>query len=467
MSRGSDLWGGRFTAPLGDALRRFSSSLPVDRRLARYDLACSRAHAAALHDAGLLADEDHELLEAAFRQVGAEIDACTFPPEDGPLPEDIHSAIEQRLTAICGDAARRLHAGRSRNDQVVTDVLLWLKEASSDVEEALRALQTALVDAAERNRERIIYAYTHLQRAQPVLLAHHLLAHFEALDRDRERLRDARRRADRSPLGAGACAGSTLPIDRAASARRLGFAGVALNSIDAVADRDWAIEFVAACALAAAHLSRLAEEIVLWTTSEFATARLADAWSTGSSMMPQKRNPDVAELVRGKAARVQGDLTTLLTLLKGLPLAYNRDLQEDKEPLFDAADTTRDSALMLAGAIASIMFCDPAPRGLDSSMATDLAEELVRRGLPFRTAHERIGRLIASCEASGRGLGEATEAELTEADLTGLDRKLLTPRGSIEAKRTAGSTNPGEVAQALLDARRRIRLLSTGKGEAQ
>jgi argininosuccinate lyase len=295
-----------------------------------------------------------------------------------------------------------------------------------------------------------------LQRAQPVLLAHHLLAHVEALERDRERLLEARKRADRSPLGAGACAGSGLPLDREATARRLGFARVALNSIDAVADRDWAIEHAGVAALLMTHVSRLADELVLWSTSEFATVRLGDAWSTGSSMMPQKRNPDVAELSRGKCARVHGDLLALHSLVKGLPLAYNRDLQEDKALLFDALDQTRDTLRMMAGAVRSATFRPPRVAGPDFSSATDLAEELVRRGLPFRTAHERVGRLVAACERAGRGLSEASDAELGEAGLDGLDRALLTPEGSVAAKRTLGSTAPAEVKAALAAARARL-----------
>jgi argininosuccinate lyase len=451
------LWGGRFRAELDPELRRFSTSLPFDRRLAAHDVEGSRAHAAALRDADILSAEELRGLDAAFDRIDGEIAAGTFPPETegDDVPEDVHSAVEARLVALCGEVGRRIHAGRSRNDQIVTDLLLWLREASTRVEAALRELQGALVDAAEAHEDVVVPAYTHLQRAQPVLLAHHLLAHFEALDRDVDRLRDARRRADRCPLGAGAAAGSSLPLDRAKTAERLGFARVAENSLDAVSDRDWALEFVSACAIALDHMSRLAEEIVLWSTREFGMLTLGDAWCTGSSMLPQKRNLDVAELVRGKAARVHGDLVTLHSLVKGLPLAYNRDLQEGQEPLFDAADTTEACARMLAGAIASATFREPAPDPRDASAATDLAEELVRRRVPFREAHERVGKLVAACEADGRGLAEATDEELAEIGLEGLDRELLTPRGSIAAKRTLGSTAPSEVARALREARGR------------
>lgn len=456
----SQLWGGRFSEDLDRELRRFSSSLPFDRRLARHDVRGSRAQAAALRDAGILDDDEYGSLVAALDTIDREIQAGTFPDVESvdELPEDIHSAVEARLIELAGEAGQRIHAGRSRNDQIATDMLLWLKDKSEEVEDALRQLQLALVKSAESHGDLLVFAYTHLQRAQPVLLAHHLLAHFEALDRDVERLREARRRADRCPLGAGACVGTSLPLDRARTAERLGFARVAENSLDAVADRDWALEFVSVCAIACDHMSRLAEELVLWSSQEFGTVALGDAWCTGSSMLPQKRNPDVAELVRGKTARVHGALVTLHSLVKGLPLAYNRDLQEDKEPLFDAADTTEACARMLAGALSSASFAAPRSHGSEMSAATDLAEELVRRGTPFREAHERVGRLVASCEVDGRGLPEASDAELAELGLPDLDRGLLTPLGSVEAKRTLGSTAPPEVARALGRARERLRL---------
>jgi argininosuccinate lyase len=451
----SDLWGGRFQEELNDTLRRFSSSLGVDRRLVLYDLTGTKAHAAALQDAGVLSSAEYDTILTGLAQIAAEVRAGTFPPaaDATPLPEDVHSAVEARLVGLIGETGHKVHAGRSRNDQVVTDVLLWLKDASFEIERAVRDVQDALMTKAEEYHAAIVPAYTHLQRAQPVLLAHHLHAHFEALERDLGRLEDAGRRADRCPLGAGACAGSSFPLDRHATAERLGFAGVSGNSIDAVADRDWAIEFVSVCALIMTHLSRLAEEVVLWSSEEFGRARLADAWSTGSSALPHKRNPDVAELVRGKAATVAGDLITLHGLLKGLPLAYNRDLQEDKAPLFRAADTTRDSARVLAGAIASIEFQPPRMDGPDFSTALDLAEELVRRGIPFRTAHHAVGRLIQALEASGRGLSDATDQELAALGAPGIDRRLLTAQGSIESKRTYGSTSPAEVRREVEEAR--------------
>jgi argininosuccinate lyase len=451
----TDLWGGRFTQEPDELLRHFSSSLPVDRRLARYDLHGSKAHAAALRDVGVLGEDEYRQLLNALGQIESEIDAGEFPPPDtaNPLPEDVHSALEARLVELCGESGYRIHAGRSRNDQVVTAVLLWLKDAGREIEHAVSEVQRALIAKAYEYRDLIVHAYTHLQRAQPVLLAHHLHAHYEALERDVDRLRDALARADRCPLGAAACGGTSISLDRATTARRLGFAKVAVNSIDAVSDRDWAIEFVSACAMIMTHLSRLAEEMVVWSSQEFGMARTADAWTTGSSALPQKRNPDVAELVRGKAARVLGDVVTLHGVLKGLPLSYNRDLQEDKEPLFDAADTTRLAASTLAAAVASTEFHPPRDTGPDFSTAIDLAEELVRRGVPFRQAHRSVGSLVQKLEADGRGLTDVTDNELAEIGLARVDRRVLTPLGSVEAKQTLGSTAPEEVARELEAAR--------------
>ncbi len=452
----TDLWGGRFAEPLADEMRRFSSSYAVDHRLALYDLIGSKAHAHALHDAGILDRSQLTTLLDALDQVADEVRDGTFAPDKadgGPLPEDVHSAVEIRLVELCGEIGKRLHAGRSRNDQVVTDMLLWLRDASHDIESAVRRLQQVLVALAEQYQELVVPSYTHLQRAQPLSLAHQLLAHFEGLDRDVGRLRDARDRADRCPLGAGAGTGTSIPIDRRVTAARLGFSRVATNSVDAVADRDWAIEFVSACALIMTHLSRLAEELILWSAVEFGVARIGDAFCTGSSMMPQKRNPDAAELVRGKTARVTGDLQTLLTLLKGLPLGYNRDLQEDKEALFDAADTTGAALAIMASMLRSTEFQSPAAQGPDFMGATDLAEELVRRGLPFRVAHQRVGQLVQRCEADGRGLDQASPDELALAGVADLDPAMLTPAGSVAAKRSLGSTAPTEVTLALASAK--------------
>ena len=452
----TDLWGGRFAEPLAAEMRRFSSSYAVDYRLLSYDLIGSMAHAHALHDAGILDQAQLKTLLAALDQVAAEVRDGTFAPGEAneeTFPEDVHSAVEAKLVDLCGEIGKRLHAGRSRNDQVVTDMLLWLRDASLEMESSVRELQQTLVILAERYQDLVVPSYTHLQRAQPVSLAHQLLAHFEGLDRDVGRLRDARARADRCPLGAGAGTGTSIPVDRQATATRLGFSRVATNSVDAVADRDWAIEFVSACALIMTHLSRLAEELILWSAVEFGVARIGDAFCTGSSMMPQKRNPDAAELVRGKTARVIGDLQTLLTLLKGLPLGYNRDLQEDKEALFDATDTTGAALAIMTSMLRSTEFRAPAAQGLDFMGATDLAEELVRLGVPFRVAHQRMGQLVQSCEADGRGLAQATADELARAGVSNLDPFILTPAGGVMAKRSEGSTAPKEVASALAEAK--------------
>ena len=451
----TELWSGRATQAMDRRFREFSSSLSVDQRLAAYDLRASRVHASALRDAGVLNDEEHDKLVATLVQFEAEVSADRFldgVDSDEP-PEDIHTVIENRLTEELGDLGERLHAGRSRNDQVATATLLWLRDAAGAVKHAVRQVQRALVDRAEQYENLVIPAYTHLQRAQPVLLAHHLLAHFDALQRDVERVEDAARRADRCPLGAAACAGSGIALDRDATAKRLGFARVSLNSLDAVADRDWAIEMVSVCTLIMTHLSRLAEELVQWSTAEFGMARIGDAWTTGSSAMPQKRNPDVAELVRGKVGRVLGDLTAMHMMVKALPLAYNRDLQEDKGSLFDAVYTTIACADALAGALATTEFYEAKPAGPDFMAAMDLAELLVEKGIPFRTAHHEVGALVTKLEADGRGLPEATDEELASVGGGVVSGALLTAKWCIERKLTRGSTAPEEVEYALVAAK--------------
>ena len=451
----TELWSGRATQVMDRRLREFSSSLAVDQRLAAYDLRASRAHASALRDAGVLSDEDHDRLVKALSQFEAEVGAGTFLADvdrDDP-PEDIHSVIENRLIEELGDLGARLHAGRSRNDQVVTATMLWLRDAAGAVTYAVRQVQRALVDRAETNKDLIIPAYTHLQRAQPILLAHHLLAHFEALQRDIERVEDAARRADRCALGAAACAGSGINLDRDATAKRLGFGKVAVNSMDAVADRDWAIEIISVCTLIMTHLSRLAEELVQWSAAEFDMARIGGAWTTGSSAMPQKRNPDVAELVRGKTGRVLGDLVAIHTMVKALPLAYNRDLQEDKGVLFDAVYTTISCAGVLAGALATTEFREPRPVGPDFMAAMDLAELLVEKGIPFRTAHHDVGELVTKLEADGRGLPEATDEELAFVGAGVVSCATLTAKWCVERKATRGSTAPDEVESALVAAK--------------
>jgi argininosuccinate lyase len=376
------LWHGRFTAPPSDDLLAFTESLSFDVRLATDDLACSRAHVRGLGRAGLLTDDELEAVLAALDAVERELadGAFKFTRTD----EDIHTAVERRVTELAGEAGAKLHTGRSRNDQVATDLRLWLRREGRSVVARTHDLQTVLLDrSVEAGDDVYLPGYTHLQRAQPVLLAHHLLAHFWALARDVTRWRDLLARADVSPLGAGALAGSSLPLDPEGVARDLGFARVFDNSLDAVSDRDFVAEALFAAALEQVHLSRLGEEIVLWSTDEFGFLELADGYSTGSSMLPNKKNPDIAELVRGKAGRVVGDLVGFLTTLKGLPLAYNRDLQEDKEPLFDAVTMLSRSLVAMHGLLEHVeVVADRMRAAADvaTSAATDLAEELVRKG---------------------------------------------------------------------------------------
>lgn len=451
----SELWSGRAAQAMDERFREFSSSLAVDQRLAPYDLRATSAHASALRDAGVLSDDEHDRVVGALSRFESEVDAGTFLAGLDPdhAPEDVHTVIENRLIDELGELGARVHAGRSRNDQVVTATLLWLRDASEGVIAAVRQVQRALVDRAETHKDLIVPAYTHLQRAQPVLLAHHLLAHFDALQRDVGRVEDAARRADRCALGAAACTGSGIALDRDATAKRLGFARVALNSMDAVADRDWAIEMVSVCAGIMSHLSRLAEELVQWSSSEFAVARIGGAWTTGSSAMPQKRNPDVAELVRGKVGRVLGALMAIHTTVKALPLAYNRDLQEDKEALFDAVYTTISCAEMLGGALATTEFSEARKADPDFMPAMDLAELLVEQGIPFRTAHHDVGVLVTKLEAEGRSLCDATDDELASVGGGVVSGATLTAKWCVERKLTRGSTAPEEVEYALVSAK--------------
>ena len=395
-------WGGRFREDTDPSVERFSASIHFDRALARYDLRVSEAHAEMLCSVGLLSAEELAALRRGLAEIGAEIESGRFP-FDATL-EDIHMNVEARLRDRVGAAAARLHTGRSRNDQVATDLLLYLRDAARAARAGLFDLQEVLLVRAREHLDTVLPGYTHLQRAQPVRLAHHWLAFVEMLGRDAQRFRDLGRRFDRSPLGSGALAGTTLPLDRDATAHALGFAGPSRNSMDAVASRDAGLEFLAAGAIAQVHLSRLAEELVLWSTAEFAFIELADAYSTGSSLMPQKKNPDVAELARGKAGRLIGDLTGLLSTLKGLPLAYNRDLQEDKEPVFDAADTLAGTLSALDGLIGTMRFRTDrmAEAAGDWTLrATAIAEELVKRGVAFRDAHDAVGRLVSIVGAAG------------------------------------------------------------------
>lgn len=444
------LWSGRFARPPAPEVVAFSTSLPFDRRLWAQDIQATRAHARALVRAGLLAEGECESIEAVLDEAGRAFRKGVFVFH--PADEDIHSAIERFLTAKLGETGARIHAGRSRNDLVVTDLRLWLKAAIPGIARGVHNLQEVLYRQAREHQATLAPGYTHLQRAQPILLAHHLLAHAFALARDFERVIAAYRRADVCSLGAAAFAGTTLPLDARALAGDLGFSKVFDNAADAVADRDFALEFVAAGAILATHLSRLGEEIVLWVSAEFSFAGLDDAYATGSSIMPQKRNPDVAELARAKAARVAAHLVHLLGMMKGLPLTYNRDLQEDKEPVFDTADTLAATLAALRGLVQTLTFNTrrleaAARRG--ASAATDLAEVLVIRGVPFREAHEAVGRLVAELAEGGRELGDLGPADLSRAhprfDPSDLD--LLDPARSVAARRSHGGTAPERVAE--------------------
>ncbi|MEX0952476.1 MAG: argininosuccinate lyase [Nitriliruptoraceae bacterium] len=410
------LWGGRFTASPDEAAWALGVSTSFDRNLWQQDLAGSRAHAHELARIGVLDDGERDELLAALDRCAALFAADRFPFEDSD--EDLHGAVERWLVDELGTLGGRLRAGRSRNDQIASDLRLWCREACDDLVVQVGHLQQALVDQAESHLEWLAPGYTHLQRGQPVLLSHHLLAYVWMLQRDAGRLLDARTRLDESVLASGALAGQTLGLDPQAYADHLGFSRVAPNSMDAVASRDFVLEVLAACAILAVTLSRLGEEIVLWSTAEFGFARVGDAFSTGSSIMPQKRNPDVAELVRGKAGRVVGDLVSMLTTVKGLPLTYNRDLQEDKEPVMDAVATLRLVLPAIAGTVASLTFdrdrlAAAAAGGF--SLATDLAEELVRRGVAFREAHEVVGGLVRVAESRGVDLDGLTGDELAAA----------------------------------------------------
>jgi argininosuccinate lyase len=448
------LWHGRFAEGPADELLAFTESLSFDRRLAPDDLAGSRAHVAMLARVGLLKDDEAAVVQTALDRVETELVDGTF--EFAPSDEDIHTAIERRVTELAGAAGAKLHTGRSRNDQVATALRLFFKREGTDVARHVHRLQTVLLDCAVAAEDVYLPGYTHLQRAQPVLLGHHFLAHFWAFARDVERWRDALGRADVSPLGAGALAGSSLPLDPDGVAADLGFARRFDNSLDAVSDRDFVAEALFVASLTQVHLSRLGEEIVLWTSDEFGFLRLADAYSTGSSMLPQKKNPDIAELARGKAGRLIGDLTGFLATLKGLPLAYNRDLQEDKEPLFDAFDQNRLALGAMAGLLATAEILPArmqAAADTQSSAAVDLAEWLVQRGVPFRDAHARVGELVRHSGERGVPLDELV---LTEPDLGPDALAVLEPGAAVLRRTTPGGAGPGSVAEQILDARARL-----------
>jgi argininosuccinate lyase len=452
-------WGGRFEKRTDPRVERFSSSVHFDRKLWRQDVRASLAHARMLVRQGILTQAEGEQLEEGLQKVEAEFESGTFALD--PSLEDIHMNVERRLTELLGEVAGKLHSGRSRNDQVATDFLLWMRDEVLEVRNALLGLRTALVERAKRETDVVLPGYTHLQRAQPLRLAHYWLAHACALDRDDARLRDARARMSRCPLGSGALAGSTLPLDPAGVAEELGFEGPAPNSLDAVSSRDAALELLAALAVLGVHLSRLCEELVLWSSSEFAFVEFDDAFATGSSLMPQKKNPDVAELVRGKTGRLVGHLTSLLVTVKGLPLAYNRDMQEDKEPVFDAVETVKGCLDALTPTLETLHVRAEVMRQAASDpalLATDLAEYLVGRGVPFREAHEVVGSMVRRAHELGVPLDEMPREVRREIhpELDLEVREVLALERSLEARTGPGAPARPSVKRAIRDAERAL-----------
>jgi argininosuccinate lyase len=456
----SSLWGGRFAGGPAEIMRRINASIDFDRRLYAEDIAGSKAHCAMLVAQNILSPEDGAAITAGLDQIRSEIESGSFVFSSEL--EDIHMNIEARLADLIGPAAGRLHTARSRNDQVATDLRLWLRGAIDRLDQEMRDLQQALVDRAEAEAATVMPGYTHLQIAQPVTLGHHLLAYVEMLGRDRGRLADCRRRLNESPLGAAALAGTSFPIDRHATATALGFDRPAANSLDAVSDRDFAIEFLAAAAIVGMHLSRFAEEIVTWCSSEFGFIGLTDAFTTGSSIMPQKRNPDAAELVRAKTGRLNGSLVALLTVMKGLPLAYGKDMQEDKVPVFEAVDALELGLAATAGMVRDMRACrerlrDAAEQGF--ATATDLADWLVgAAGLPFRRAHHATGQIVKRAETLGCTLAELPLAELqaVEPGITGAIYDVLDAARSVASRTSFGGTAPEQVRTAAAAARKRF-----------
>jgi len=456
----SKTWSGRFGEPVDAFVQRFTASVFFDKRLALHDIAGSLAHARMLAACGVLRRADLRAIENGLAQVRAEIRAGTF---DWQVErEDVHGNIERRLVELAGDAGKRLHTARSRNDQVATDVRLWLRDEIDVIAGKLDALEDALLAQAGRHASLVMPGFTHLQVAQPVTFGHHMLAYASMFGRDRARLADCRRRVNVLPLGAAALAGTTFPIDRARVARELGFEAVAENSLDAVSDRDFAIEFAACASLIMVHLSRFAEELIVWMSPRYGFVEIPDRFCTGSSIMPQKKNPDVPELVRGKSGRVIGHLMTLLVLMKGQPLAYNKDNQEDKEPLFDTVDTVKDSLDAFAPLVAGIR---PRPKAMRAAAleghatATDLADYLVRKGLPFRDAHEAVARAVRAAEDAGIDLAGLPLRTLQRfSPKIGKDVFVsLTLEGSVAARNHIGGTAPAQVKAAVARARSRRR----------
>jgi argininosuccinate lyase len=453
------LWSGRFDEPVTDLVKHFTASVGFDQRLAEFDIDGSIAHARMLHAVGILTPEDLSSIEQGLEQIRADIRSGAF--EWSVDLEDVHFNIERRLTELVGDAGKRLHTARSRNDQVATDIRLYLRAAIDRLLALVKGLQRGLLDLAEKHTDTVMPGFTHLQVAQPVSFAHHLLAYFEMLSRDAQRLADCRKRVNRLPLGAAALAGTSFPIDRQMVAKALGFDGVCENSLDAVSDRDFAIEFCSSAALVMTHLSRFCEELILWMSPRYGFIDLADRFCTGSSIMPQKKNPDVPELIRGKTGRVNGHLVALLTLMKGQPLAYNKDNQEDKEPLFDTVDTVTASLAVFTEMLGGIEVKREAMREAARqgyATATDLADYLVKKGVPFREAHEAVALAVRHAEARSKDLSELELAELQKFSSL-IDKDVfdaLTLEGSMAARSHIGGTAPTRVKQAIAKARKAL-----------
>jgi len=471
LDKKSEAWSALFSEPMSELVKRYTASVFFDKRLWQADIAGSLAHAEMLAAQGIIAAADHAAIEKGMAQITAEIESGAF---EWKLDlEDVHLNIEARLTQLVGDAGKRLHTGRSRNDQVATDVRLWLRSEIDLIDGLLKELQGALVDVAEQNVETIMPGFTHLQVAQPVSFGHHLLAYVEMFARDAERMADVRRRTNRLPLGSAALAGTTYPLDRERVAKTLGMEGVSQNSLDGVSDRDFAIEFTAAASLCMVHISRFSEELILWMSQNFGFIKIADRFTTGSSIMPQKKNPDVPELARGKTGRVVGHLMGLITLMKGQPLAYNKDNQEDKEPLFDTVDTLKDTLRIFVEMVGGQL--NPATGVKEGGItvnaaameqaalkgyatATDLADYLVKKGLPFRDAHETVAHAVKAATTHACDLSELPLAVLQQfnASIEKDVYDVLSLRGSLEARNTLGGTAPAQVRAQI--ARHRGRL---------
>ncbi|MCU7848596.1 MAG: argininosuccinate lyase [Candidatus Thiodiazotropha sp. (ex Lucinoma kastoroae)] len=455
------LWSGRFNQPTDAFVEAFTASVEFDRRLYQYDIQGSIAHATMLASQGILSDAERDAIVQGLELIRKRIEQGDFTWS--VALEDVHMNIESALTEAIGDAGKKLHTGRSRNDQVATDIRLWLRDEIETIRTAILRLQAALLDKAELEIETILPGFTHLQTAQPVTFGHHLMAWFEMLERDRERLADCNKRLNVMPLGAAALAGTTYPIDRHQTAELLGFSRPAENSLDAVSDRDFAIEFSAAASILMMHLSRFSEELIIWSSAQFGFIELSDSFCTGSSIMPQKKNPDVPELIRGKSGRIFGHLIGLLTLMKSQPLAYNKDNQEDKEPLFDTVDNLKGSLKVFADMVPAITCRKETMRRATMqgfATATDLADYLVRKGIPFRDAHEVVGKAVAFGVAEGRDLSEMSLQELQtfSSEIATDVFEILTLEGSLAARDHIGGTAPKQVRAAIIRARERLGL---------